>query len=147
MKKILLSLALLVAISAGAAIKPQSIGVYKEYAPMGEFDPYCRLRYNEDNTFFAFVLKHYEKYDPNVFILELGTSMDEAAASILALNRILTTGQKGEMFVLDEQTTIRKVDKYNMHVYRVGEIDCGLLSKPYLTKSLDFLRQRATNNK
>ncbi len=143
MKKILLSIALLVVISAGAAIKPQSVGVYKEYAPMGFMDPYCRLLYNEDNTYFAFKLKHYDKYDPNVFSLELGTSLDEAAASILALKKILTNGQKGETFIIDEHTTIRKVDKYNMYVYRDGEIDCGLLSTPYLTKSLDFLRERA----
>lgn len=147
MKKFLLSLALLMAISAGAAIKPQSMGVVKEYAPSGQFDPYCRLLYRDDNSYFAFKLGFVGTVDPISFELYLGSSLDEAAASILALNGILKNGAKDEFFILDDETKVQKVSSTEMHVYREGILDYGQLYRPHLNKSLDFLRQRATNNK
>lgn len=143
MKKILLSLALLVAISAGAAIKPQSMGVVKEYAPSGQLDPYCRLLYREDNSYFAFKLGFVGTVDPIAFELPLGNSLDEAAASIIALNGILKNGANDEFFILDDITKVQKVNSTEMHVYRDGIIDYGRLFRPHLNKSLDFLRERA----
>lgn len=143
MKKILLSIALLVVISAGAVIKPKSMGVVREYAPCGQFDPYCRLLYHEDNSYFAFKLAFTGSYDPLAFSLYLGGSLDEAAASIIALNGILKNETKDEFFILDDSTKVQKMNSTLMHVYREGIIDYGQLYRPYLTKSLDFLRERA----
>ena len=106
MKKILFAIMLLVgAVGASAQINPVSQGTYKVEHIGGLSDIYVKLSYATDGSYYAFILKCADMYNPATFTVVLGHSPQEAMQSVDALLNVLDNGNKGEIYtiVLDHQ--------------------------------------------
>ena len=138
MKKILLCLMLLTVAFAQAQIQPQSIGTYKHYAVGGPTDIFVDLTYNTDATFFAYSLRemHYDKR----FLLILGYSKEEALESLNNLMNILKTGNKGEVYVIDEETSMTKIDNTRLNIAREGQTDFGYIQSRHIKSTIKFIK-------
>ena len=138
MKKFLyICLLMLLPLAASAQIKPQSIGTYKHYDVGGPTDIFVSLTYNTDATYFAYSLR--EMHYNNRFVLMLGNSKEEALESLNNLLNILKTGEKGEVYVIDENTSMKKVDNTRLNIYRAGQLDYGYIQSRHIKSTIKFI--------
>jgi hypothetical protein len=130
-------LLLLLPLATQAQIQPQSIGTYKEYAVGGKTDISVSHAYGTDNQYFAFRLREwsYNAY----FTLHLGYTKDEALESLDNLQDILQNGNKGEVYYIDDKTTIKKVNDTRLDVFRAGEWDRGYIQSRHIKKAKKFI--------
>ena len=142
MKKgiLVIFLALLGFAYSSAEIKPVSNGVYKTEYVGGLSDIYIKLLYSTDGSYYAYSLKCASKYNPSTFTVELGKSPQEAMNSVNALFDILDNGQKGEIYTIDETTSIKRQGKNLLYVYRSGEVDPGYIERRHLNATRNFLK-------
>lgn len=124
---------------AVAEIKPVSNGVYKTEYVGGVTDIYVKLLYTTGGNYYAFSLKCANQFNPSTFMVELGKSPQEAMNSVNALFDILDNGQKGEIYSIDETTSIKRQSKNLLYIYRVGEADPGYVERRHLNATRDFL--------
>lgn len=126
-----------------AEIKPVSHGTYKTEHVGGQSDIYVKLNYATDGSYFGFVLKCANAYNDATFTLDLGSSPEEALRSVDALLDIMDNGSKGEIYSIDDQTTISKKGKNLIYIFRTGYADPGYLQRRHLENAKEFMLKRA----
>lgn len=140
MKKILFAIMLLVgAVGASAQINPVSQGTYKVEHIGGLSDIYVKLSYATDGSYYAFILKCADMYTPATFTLVLGHSPQEAMQSVDALLNVLDNGNKGEIYTIDSETSMKRQNKSTVYIHRSGYADPGYVQRRHLEATKKFL--------
>lgn len=120
-----------------AEIKPQSIGTYKTEYIGGMSDIFVRMKYSTSGDYYALILR--EVNIDTYFNVELGKSPQEAKSSIEALLNILNTGSNGEVFIIDDENSVKKQSKNMMNIYNKYLSDHGYIQRRHLNNALAFI--------
>jgi hypothetical protein len=140
MRKVLFTMLLFVgALTASAQIKPVSQGTYKTEHVGGFSDIYVKLNYATDGSYYAFVLKCADMYNPSTFTVVLGHSPQEAMQSVDALLDVLNNGNKGEIYTIDNTTSMKRQNKSTVYIFRDGDVDPGYVQRRHLEATKKFL--------
>lgn len=143
MKKLLvLTVAALLSLSAGAQIAPQAVATFQTKNCIAT-DPAIRLQYTEELN--SFVLQcsqvdpHSYRYTYNYIPVNLGETVEQAIASIDALIGCIESGKKGQVFDLGDGM-IAKVDKMKtLQIIKEGYLDPALVGKIHLENAKAML--------
>lgn len=133
----IIALICFIPIIAFAEIRPQSVGTYKTEYIGGMSDIFARMKYSTAGDYYALVLR--EVNIDVYFNVELGKSAQEAKTSIEALLNILNTGSNGEVFIIDDENSVKKQSKNMMNVYNKYLTDHGYIQRRHLNNALEFV--------
>lgn len=122
-----------------AQIAPRSIGVYKTYAVGGPTDIFVKLQYSEQLNYFSLSLR-LTTMDVH-FPLYLGSSKEKALQSLENMKKAIKSGKKGEIYILDDETMMRKTSASRVTITKDGYPDPGYVEIRHLNSAIRFIQE------